>query len=505
MSNPGHTRPGGLRPGFTRLPDGRGRMVVMMKLSSGEQLSTALMLEWGVLYTATERAAAAGRNTYLAGLRLVGGQEAQQLGPDWVWVRIYEDISAAGETLVGKPRVARGDDGRLTVEQDWWQLSAATAMPQKAGTTLCPVWPVAITGVTGLAGSDVLTKTQHGYLADDKVRFAALAGGAGLSTGVDYFIVNPTADTFQLSLTLGGGVKDFTTNITAATLLQQVVLVLAEETAPDDGAVRRITRRYVSDGLISTSDQDVEDGFVDRTWTSVKTEQTPPGVVRARRVDKVGGVPVYTVTARGTYNGLGADALTYTWTTPGRKFLLPGRLKPYAQTVTVATPGALPSSSDITVMNIYEDPPVSVEVDAVTTVSYTTDSAFELADLSPPMFRPVNWAVVSIQVILRGPNPLNLVEQRVGYCVVPETPGDGMVTLEVSTPSVGPVDYVFRGDRLFGSNDHSITIVGPESPEGTTVTIFAEQQPAFTAPDGTRWYRRVQVVAALPAQDSLPI
>jgi len=280
--------------------------------------------------------------------------------------------------------------------------------------------------------------------------------------------------------------------------------VLAEEIAANDGAVRRIGRRYVSAGIIATATRDVEDGFAEVTYTSVRTEQTPPGVVTARSVQKPNGVPVYTVTARGTKAGGAVNSLTYSFTTK-RQFRLPGRLKPFLRTVEASSPGAIPSEFEIKCANLYQSSPVDVWVDATTTVSYT--SATTPGTITPALWNPTEWATVDTQVILVGPNALNKVEDYPGYCVVSDEDTPGVAVLSVLTPA-GPdaIDWTYAGNRLFaGDNTHTITVRGPESPAGSSVTIDVDFRPAFVAADGTRWYRKTLVTATLPGQTALPV
>ena len=75
------------------------------------------------------------------------------------------------------------------------------------------------TTVTGNAAADTITITGSGFESGQRVRFTSLTGGSGLNTTTNYFVVNPSGDTFQVSTTLGGSPSLFTTNITAATLL----------------------------------------------------------------------------------------------------------------------------------------------------------------------------------------------------------------------------------------------------------------------------------------------
>lgn len=71
--------------------------------------------------------------------------------------------------------------------------------------------------LTGVAASNLLTNTAHGFLAGDDVFFTSLTGGAGLLTGKRYYVIATglTANDFSVSLTPGGSAVDFTTAITA--------------------------------------------------------------------------------------------------------------------------------------------------------------------------------------------------------------------------------------------------------------------------------------------------
>lgn len=75
-----------------------------------------------------------------------------------------------------------------------------------------------LTGVTGTAATDLLTKASHGLSNGDLVTLAGLTGGAGLLNATPYFVVGVSGNDFQLSHTSGGAAIDFTTNITDVTV-----------------------------------------------------------------------------------------------------------------------------------------------------------------------------------------------------------------------------------------------------------------------------------------------
>lgn len=75
--------------------------------------------------------------------------------------------------------------------------------------------------VTGVASTDFVVVPGSAFLAGYGITFTTLTGGAGLNVNTKYYVVNVAGGSFQLSKSQGGAVIDFTTNITAATILVQ--------------------------------------------------------------------------------------------------------------------------------------------------------------------------------------------------------------------------------------------------------------------------------------------
>jgi hypothetical protein len=68
--------------------------------------------------------------------------------------------------------------------------------------------------VTGVAATDVLTSTAHGFVADQPVVFSGLTGGAPLVAGTTYYARDITTDTFKVAATAGGAAINLTTDLT---------------------------------------------------------------------------------------------------------------------------------------------------------------------------------------------------------------------------------------------------------------------------------------------------
>jgi hypothetical protein len=74
--------------------------------------------------------------------------------------------------------------------------------------------------ITGDAGTDIITAVGHNYTANQGVRFPTLTGGSGLTAATtNYFVRDISGDTFKVSTTSGGSAVNFTTNITAGTVV----------------------------------------------------------------------------------------------------------------------------------------------------------------------------------------------------------------------------------------------------------------------------------------------
>lgn len=142
-------------------------------------------------------------------------------------INFTTDISAA--TLVPqelglehtyKWRARYNDDFLLVGAWSAYQVFKVSAPPSVTETS-----DVAVTLATSTAASDIVTTVpSHLYADGNRVRFTALTGGAGLSVGVDYYVIatNLAATTFQVSATRGGTSVDFTTDITAGTVTRMI-------------------------------------------------------------------------------------------------------------------------------------------------------------------------------------------------------------------------------------------------------------------------------------------
>lgn len=76
--------------------------------------------------------------------------------------------------------------------------------------------------VTFADAGDLVTRVAHGWLNGQRLAFAAITGTTGLALHTTYFVVNRTADTFQLAATLGGAALPLATNGTGTAYVPAV-------------------------------------------------------------------------------------------------------------------------------------------------------------------------------------------------------------------------------------------------------------------------------------------
>jgi hypothetical protein len=125
-----------------------------------------------------------------------------------------------GSAVVTSPVVSTG---AFAVGQRITAVAAGVIPP---GTLIQALSTLAAGGVTAAAATDVFTRAAHGLRVGDSVMFSALTGGAGISTGVPYYVVAvPSSSTFKVSVGPPGSTAlDVTTDLTAGTVAGVLVM-----------------------------------------------------------------------------------------------------------------------------------------------------------------------------------------------------------------------------------------------------------------------------------------
>ena len=168
------------------------------------------------------------------GTTLVGGWVRNSAWP------VLPDVTAAEQKIVGLYAVWPGDGtgnggnffafnatGAYTIDYGDGSTTNYASNTQAnyefsfndsdlAGTD-CPV--------TFTASTSRVNRTAHGHQAGAKTQFYNILTTTGLSEGQSYYVINPTADSFQVSATPGGSPVTLTNNGSATLLPYKVALV----------------------------------------------------------------------------------------------------------------------------------------------------------------------------------------------------------------------------------------------------------------------------------------
>ena len=88
--------------------------------------------------------------------------------------------------------------------------------------------------VTFTASTSTITRTAHGYSDGMVVNFYNIVTTTGLNQASTYYVINATANTFQVSLSVGGSAVSFTNNGTATLLPYKVAVVTITPQAGDN-------------------------------------------------------------------------------------------------------------------------------------------------------------------------------------------------------------------------------------------------------------------------------
>jgi surface protein len=79
--------------------------------------------------------------------------------------------------------------------------------------------------VSFVSATSTVSRTAHGYTNGELVKFYNIQTTTGISEGVGYYVVSATADTFQVSLTVGGAAISLTSDGSAALLPYRQAIV----------------------------------------------------------------------------------------------------------------------------------------------------------------------------------------------------------------------------------------------------------------------------------------
>ena len=146
----------------------------------------------------------------VAGLSIISRELANDSSPlaaQVVGQSLARDIARRIDAAFFANTTSNGPSGLLSISPSIVDTRAATALPS----------------VTATAATDKINSTAHGLSNGDVVVFSALTGGAGLVVDTPYYVVNKSANDFEVSATAGGAKIDVTTDASAASAYKRVL------------------------------------------------------------------------------------------------------------------------------------------------------------------------------------------------------------------------------------------------------------------------------------------
>jgi len=112
--------------------------------------------------------------------------------------------------------------------------------------------------VTFQGTADTVTRTAHGYVNGDVVRFYNIVTTTGISENTPYYVINATANTFKVATTLGGAAVDLTNDGTGTLLPYKQVIVQVYPQAGQSLTQLNLHQKHNQTGL-----QAYASGFLD--------------------------------------------------------------------------------------------------------------------------------------------------------------------------------------------------------------------------------------------------
>lgn len=172
------------------------------------------------------------------------------------------------------------------------------------------------------------------------------------------------------------------------------------------------------------------------------------------------------------------------------KFRYPGR----ARAVSLQHPNISGSAN----LEIQLSPFIETELIGTEEISYRADNS--LSDLANPLWAPTEWATIFAQYVSPNGYPVSRCEGLRDYRTV-----GGVSAIEQSYGAVSLVTVLGNETGyISGKKAYLKVFGGPDAPDGKVFTLEADCDLAFIAYDGTKYYRRTVVFAAIPQQAAMP-
>jgi hypothetical protein len=171
-------------------------------------------------------------------------------------------------------------------------------------------------------------------------------------------------------------------------------------------------------------------------------------------------------------------------------FTYPGR----AQAVSITNPN---NGSWIN-LDSQLSPPIEALILGTEETTYYANDAY-LSNLPYPVWNPTEWATLFAQYITANEYGVSRVEGLRGYRTI-----GGVSTVSTSGGSWVGARSILGQPMNTGTTGYLKIFGGPDAPDNNTYVLDVQSDLAFTAYDGTQYFRRIVGYATIPPQATMP-
>lgn len=339
-----------------------------------------------------------------------------------------------------------------------------------------------------IGGTVTLIASGVRHNAEFKIYSATFAEGTGeVGRSLDY-IQSDDQGTTGITRTVISYLTDASVTDDPTSLAGNIKI--GQERTHQDGYILWRVTYTRGAGLVGQYIHARQDGLREVTNLSVGARIAPSGIVIRDDNDKRDGVTVYTVSAIQFADGGDPTegTLSFERFVP---FTYPGRAVGFDNSNTMGGH----------TIDVFLSPPVTTDVLSTITVTYQTSNA--IGTLPHYQWNPGTYGYATMRAEWVGLNqvPGNVVKALPGYRAVSNT----VITHTAGVIGVNSGSVIF-GNMIYGGTTAKLELSGgPPAPDGGPWVLDATIEPAFTAVDGTTYYRKTVVVATIPGQVGLSV
>jgi hypothetical protein len=156
-----------------------------------------------------------------------------------------------------------------------------------------------------------------------------------------------------------------------------------------------------------------------------------------------------------------------------------------------------PSDGNYVSLDIQLSPPIEALILGTEETTYYVNDAY-LSNLPYPVWNPKEWATTFAQYIDTSNHGVSRIEGLRGYRTI-----GGVSTGTAYSTFNGSASVLGQPIRE-GKTGYLKVFGGPDSPDNNTYVLDVQSDLAFTAYDGTQYFRRIVGYATIPSQAAMP-